>query len=266
MPTPSGSGITVSTPRPIDPMYTQLLDMFEKKIYEMEGISQLSAQSKKPGGLNSGVALDTLQDVESERHNVLLQAMIKMYMDVAKICIQVFPDSANVLPEKTGRADIKWKDIKIAKDLFTVQFSSSSSLSKDPKTKMEQIEKLQSLNLINPGMIASLLDLPDLNEAYSVMTASYDYSQKIIERALEDGEFNFYEVGDIKQLYSEVVTTILRLDANDEKPEIIANAVLLLAKVKDKMDEIESAMAPPMPPPAPIAPPMPQIEQSIPMV
>lgn len=259
------SPIEVSTPRFIDSSYIQLLEFYEQRAYNMEGVSMLSAQSKKPSGLNSGVALQTLEDVESERHNLILQNYIKFLMDLAKTIIEVFPENDEVLPKSFTRASTKWKDIKKARDTYTIQFSAASSLSKDPKTKMEQIEKLLSMQLINPNIAAQLLEFPDLEDAYSIMTASYDSCQKIIDRAVETGEYDFYEVVNIEQLMTETINTILRLDANDEDPEVIERLVGLLNTVKAKQDELNAMMAPPPPPPpapgapvpgAPVAPEM----------
>ncbi len=252
----AGQPITISTPRPIDPMYIQLLQMWETKAYEVEGISQLSAQSKKPAGITAGVALTTLQDVESERHQVVLNSLISFYMNIAIKMIALFPGNEDILPKKFGRVSIKWKDIRKQVDDFDIQFSASSSLSKDPETKMKQIEKLIAMQFINKSVASTLLEFPDLEGAYSIMTASYDACQKIIQRAIEDEEYDFYEVVDLQQLMGEVVGTILRLDANDEKPENIQRLVVLLNKVKGQMDAITAANAPP---PAPVQPEMAQV-------
>lgn len=248
--------VQISTPRPIDPMYTDLLERFINYAYQMEGISQLSAQSKKPSGLNSGVALQTMEDVESERHEVVLQAYIKFLMDIAKVTIEVFPDTADVLPAKQGRANVKWADIRRERGLFNIQFSASSSLSKDPKTKMEQIEKLLAMQIIDPDMASSLLEFPDLEDAYAVSTASYDAAQRMIERAIEGNDIDYYECVNLKQLYREIVNTLLRLDANDEDPEVLNNLVNFMAKVKADMMMVEEAANPPPPPEALPAPPV----------
>ena len=248
MPQPSGGRpVEVVTPAAIDQQYISMLDYYENKAYNMEGISQLSAQSKKPSGLNSGVALDTLEDVESERHEVNVQDVIQTYMDIAEIMIEVFPPEDNILPGNVKRPNIKWKEIQEQKNQFCVQFSASSSLSKDPKTKMEQIEKLIAMKLIDPSLASMLLEMPDLEDAYGIATASYDACQAVIERAVETGDTDFFEVINIDQLFAEVSNTLLRLDANDESPKILRNLVALLDAVKRKKDEITAASTPPAP-------------------
>ncbi len=254
--------ITVVTPNFINQQYIETLNMYEQKIYNMEGISQLSAQSKKPSGINSGVGLQTLDNIESDRFQTELQQVISMYMQITQAVISTFPADAEVLPKRYARANIKWADIKKERDLINIQFSASSSLSKDPETKMQQIEKLMSMNLINPAVASSLLEMPDMENAYNIQTASYDNCQKIIERAVNNDTYDFYEVVDMKQLLSEVANTILRLDANDEDPRVIENLVTLFNTVKGKMDIITEANTPPPlpPPPPPLPPPPMQME------
>ena len=241
--------IEVSTPPVIDPTYIQLLEMNIQFAYNMEGISELSAQSKKPSGLNSGVALQTMEDVESERHNVILQNYIHFMMGIAVRVIEIFDDKENIIPKKIGRSNVKWKDLKSEREQYSIQFSASNILSKDPKVKMEQIEKLMSMNLIPPAVAATFLELPDEQAAYSIMNAAYDQVQKIIERAVNAKDINdseayeFYEVVDLNMLYRQIVNTIMRLDANDEDTNTISKLIVLLVKVKNQIDAVDQAVA-----------------------
>ncbi|HXK36993.1 MAG TPA: hypothetical protein VJ553_05430 [Candidatus Paceibacterota bacterium] len=251
----SSPPVIVATPPALDAQYLPMLQFWIAQSMEMSGISQLSAQAKKPSGLNSGVALQTVEDVESERHNPWLQSFIRFFMDVANICIEVFPAGEDVLPKRRGRAAITWADIKRERDSFSIQFSASSSLSKDPKTKMEQIEKLIAMKVINPALAATLLEFPDLESAYSITSASYDYCQRIIERAVEDNDFEFFEAVNLEQLFGETASTLLRLDASDEKQETLDRLVKLLGIVKGKQDSMAAKMAPAASPESPIQPP-----------
>jgi len=103
----STNPVAVATPPAISPQYLEYLNFCRGEIYGIAGVSQLSAQAKKPSGLNSGVALDTLEDVESERHNLVLQNYMLFLMRIAKICIDVFPESEDILPRKLGTAKMK---------------------------------------------------------------------------------------------------------------------------------------------------------------
>lgn len=244
---PAAGSVVVATPAPIDPGYYSALEFFIKQSYESEGISMLSAQSKKPSGVNSGVALDTLQDVESERFQAVLDQLIDFQKSIVDIMIEVFPANDDILPKEKNRSNTKWKEIKKAREGYSLQSSLASVLSKDPKVKMEQIEKLQQQGIINPYMAASLLEIPDINKAYSTATASYDNCNKIIERAIDKDYYEFYDVVNLQQLIEVSVNTLLQLDSVDEDPEILARIVKLISIATDKLQNVENVNNPPPP-------------------
>ena len=261
-----GNPISVTTPAPIDGMWLQLLELFEQKLYNIVGISQLSAQAKKPSGLNSGVALQTVEDVESERHNTLLNNFIRFMKDIAERMIDIFPENEDVLPRRRARSPITWKDIKKEREMFNIQYSASNSLSKDPAVKMQQIEKLIAMKIIDPSIASTLLEMPDLEQAYSIQTAAYDINEKTIERVIEDGptetdpvtgekKFYFYEVQNIQQLFNQSINTLFRLDANDEKLEVLNNLTAFINQLKTMMDEINQELQQPVPTQTPVQPP-----------
>lgn len=252
-PGPNGnSPPSVSTPPALNDQWLKLLETYIQKAYEIAGISQLSAQGKKPAGLNSGVALDTFEDIESERFNVILQNYIHTFVELAEVCIDVFDNNADVLPKSLGRAGVKWGDIKRQRDLFNIQFSAGSALAKDPAKKLEQIQQLKAMGLIPDTMVAQLLEIPDLETAYSAQAASYDYVQTIIQRVAETGEIDFLPIVDLEMLYSETVRWMNRLAADEENADYIRNLAELLQKIISLQNETEAAMTPPPPPPAPM--------------
>jgi hypothetical protein len=235
-PGPEGGIPVVSTPAPISDQYLKLRESAISRAYEFGGVSQLSAQSKKPAGITSGVALQTLEDVESERHNVTLQAYIHGFVDLAEIACEVFPKDADILPPAMGRASVKWSDVKKQKDMMRIQFSAGSSLSKDPATKLDQIQKLQAFGINLQPILPQLLEMPDLDTAYSATTASYDYVQKIIEKAIEDGDTDFAPIVDMQMLFTESVRWFLRLSADESNEKYLANLKKLIAKVSAEQD------------------------------
>jgi len=248
--TATGAPIVIATPPFIDPSYIELLNLLEQKAYNLVGVSQLSAQAKKPSGLNSGTALQTMEDVESERHQTMLDAYVRFQRDIAERMIDILPDGEEILPKRKFRSSITWKDIKKEREQFSIQFSAASSLSKDPKVKMEQIEKLVSMKVIDSAMAASLLEMPDLESAYSIMTAAHDLNEKIIERVIEDGpgedgKFYFFECTNVQGLFTQALNTLMRLDANDENPELLENLKSFIIQLKGMMDEINATLQPP---------------------
>lgn len=248
---PDGGVPQILTPPAIHPQFIELLRMYMEQAYQLAGISQLSAQSKKPAGLDSGVALQTFEDIESERWNTQVQNYVHFLVEVARRCVDIWPKGEDVLPSLKTRANVKWSDVKRAKDKFTIQFSAASSLSRDPSTKLEQIQQLIGMGYVDQDTAASLLQLPDLNGAYSLATSAYDYVSKIIERAVEDQDFDYVETANLELLERETVKKINQLEAADDDRKYINNAIKLLEKVRADLETIGGGAIPPPPvPPA----------------
>jgi len=261
-PGPDGSGPVVITPQAIHQQFIDYQTLLESKAYNLTGISQLSAQSKKPSGLDSGVALQTFEDIESERHNVITQNYVHLLVDVAKMMIGCFADNAPILPGQMGREKVTWGSLKQQAKKYTIQFTAGSALSKDPAVKLDQVQKLVAAGMIEPEMAANYLDLPDLQGAYNAMTAAYDYVQKIVEDAAREGKLDYLPVIPLQMLRKHTVVTIARLKEANESDKIINNLLELLGKVTSEIEIMDGGgnMAPPppaMPAPGPMPGPLP---------
>src|SRR6478736_1394684 len=243
--------VVVSTPAPINEMYVELIKFFETESFNQEGVSQLSAQSKKPTGITSGVALDTLQDVESERFQAQVDNLIKFMQDIYTKMIKIFPKNDPILPKRVNRATLKWSSIVDQWDQISLSSSMASTLSKDPEVKLQQLEKLLAQGLINANAVAELMQLPDLEGAYSAATVSYDDCQKIIERVIEKDNYNFNPVVNLQMLLYESVSMYLQLDSVDEDPAILTKVSKLIELVTAKINDKNNIQNPAQPAPGP---------------
>jgi hypothetical protein len=185
-----GNPIEVVTPSFISPAYRDLLEYYIQKAYEMTGISTLSAQSINPLGANaSGAALQSMENIESSRFETQLNQVVKGYVDLSKLMIAMMPEDADILPEEANRSGYTWKDVKKQANLIKIQYSAQTMLSKDPSKRLEQIMQLSQVGLIPPGQLGRFLEMPDLSEAFNIMTAAQDAVDKVIQLAIEDNIF-----------------------------------------------------------------------------
>lgn len=232
--------VTVATPRFIDEQYTALLSDLILKAYDMVGISQLSAQSRKPSGLNSGVALSTMEDVESDRFETQLNQVIRAYIDIAKTCIKVFPQDSSILPEISTRVSIKWKDVVRESDNMDIQYSGADNLSKDPSTKLQQLQQLAMAGVIPAERIAQLMQIPDLEMGYSLTNNAIDAVMATIRDCLENDNFDVPEFIPFELLKEEIINTQLSLRAADKdgkNKKDIAKLGKLYERVEDMEEE-----------------------------
>jgi hypothetical protein len=206
-----GLPVTSSTPAFIDNQYIALLDNLIQKAYDMVGISQLSAQSKKPTGLDSGVALSTMEDVESDRFETQLNQVIRAYVDIAKTCIKVFPQDENILPEIATRVSMKWSDLVKESNNMNIQYSSADNLSKDPSTKLQQLQQLAMAGVIPAARISQLMQIPDLEMGYSLSNNAIDAVMAVIKDCIENDNFDVPEFIPFELLKEEIINTELAL-------------------------------------------------------
>lgn len=185
------------------PVAAQVFSHFDRLIslaFEVAGVSQLSAQSQKPAGLNSGVALQEFNDIESERFVLRGQDYELFYMDLAELTIQearslyeLGIDVEVVSQDRRRRRHfltrIKWSEVNMEDDAFEMKIFPASSLPQTPAGRKAAIESLYGAGLIDKATAQQQLDLPDLEGAMSLELAPYEILMDMIEQIIDDGRF-----------------------------------------------------------------------------
>lgn len=247
-PNMTGSPVTIATPAFIDNQYMSLIEQLKQSAYELVGISQLSAMSTKPTGLDSGVALSTMENIESDRFETQLNQVIRAYVDIAKTCIEIFPEDETILPEDNQRLSIKWKDIVEESNKMVVQFSAADSLSKDPSTKLQQLQMLAQTGIIPVTRIAQFMELPDIQSGYSLSNNAINAVLTCINDCIEKNNFNVPDYIPFQMLKEEIINTQLSLKAaasaeNDNNADI-EKLTKLYERVEEKETEWQSTQQP----------------------
>lgn len=214
-PNMTSSPVTVATPSFIDPQYMKTIEELKETAYEMVGISQLSATSQKPQGLDSGIALQTIENIESDRFETQLNQVIRSYVEIAKTCMKVFDPDEDILPDDQFRASIQWKDIVEEEKNMKVQFSSADAISKDPSTKLQFLQTLAQSGIIPVNTIGKYLEMPDLERGYSVINNSWNAVQTVIERCIDQNIFEVPSFVPYSLLEQEILNTQLSLYTAD---------------------------------------------------
>ena len=192
------------TPAPFDPSWATEIQRLTDAAYEMIGVSQLSAQSKKPSGVESGVALQTMQDVESDRFETQITRYVQTFVDIVKLFIEVVPEDKDILSDY---GIMQWKEIKDMSNKMVVQYSAATALSKEPSEKLKQLMQLSQTGLISPAKISLYLDTPDMEDAYKGAQAVYNGINKVIENAIDNDIYEIPEFVNYKQLAQEIAIT-----------------------------------------------------------
>lgn len=183
----------------VQPEIYQHLQTLKNAAYEIVGISQLSATSRKPDGLDSGKALREYNNIETERFMTLGQDYEKYFIDLAKITIAVArdiyeeDDKANIQIKVPGQRfieTIKWSDVDMDDDSFVLQAFPVSSLSNEPAGRLNDIKDYMQAGLITPRAGRKLLDFPDINAAEALGNAQEDWLNMVFDQIIDGGKYS----------------------------------------------------------------------------
>lgn len=191
------------TPPMVQPEIYQQIETLKAMAYEQTGISSLSATSQKPEGLDSGEAMRTYSNIESDRFQTVGQNYENFYLDVAKIAISVTKEIAESggspfakVPGKRFIESIKWKDVKLEDDEYYMQVFSTNKLASDPSGRLSDIQDMLAMQLITPEQARRLNDFPDLDAENNLSNAMDDYLHQCLEKIAEDMEYTAPEPED----------------------------------------------------------------------
>lgn len=161
----------VYTPQSMSGEVFQHLQYLVRTLYEITGISQLSAQSQKPAGLSSAVALRTYLNVETERFNNFLRASEEAASEDAYRLAKVLGGLKS--KKKTlARSGFKGRTIeqvtwgKMEFDTIAVQIYPSSKLPDTPAGRREYALELAQYTKVSTDDIYEMLEWPD-TEAFA---------------------------------------------------------------------------------------------------
>ncbi len=177
----------------------QHLETLDRKAFEQAGISQLSAASQKPAGLDSGKALREFNDIETDRFMTVGQAYQQFFLDLSTLTIDCAKEIYEAegfysvkVPDKKFIESIDWKDIDLEEDEYVMKQYPISSLPNDPAGRLQTIQEYAQAGFITPRTARRLLDFPDLEQIEDLANSTEDFIheclEKIVEADVEDDE------------------------------------------------------------------------------
>lgn len=193
----TGTPPQYTVPQTVHQEYFTHLKWLIDASYQEAGISALSAQSKKPAGLDAAVAMREYQDIESERFATIAQSYDDLHIEMAKMILRECKEMAEEGVKLEVKAEskkfvetIKWKDVEIDENEMVLQLFPTSMLPHDPAGRIQYVTELMQGGLINQDIGLSLLDFPDVEAAIDVQTAPTRDIEFTIGEILEKGEYN----------------------------------------------------------------------------
>ncbi len=250
-------------PQIVSPECYQWFQMMYEKAFELTGLSTQSAFAQKPSGITAGKALRELSDIQSDRLAPVSQRYENFYLDLTRAFVDCAeslhekdPSFSVVAPGSRYAERLKWSEVKMPKDDYTIQLFAANFLSRTPAGLFDDIQDLLNLQLIDPITARKLLDFPDLQQVFDQENAARDNFESQIEKILDGGELLNPQPFDDLQLGIKTYRDAYNRARLDEVPESHQE------KMRMWIEQAQALVAAAMPPPQPAmpAPGMPPIQ------
>lgn len=195
----SGQRPEFVVPKTVHEEFFRHLEWLIRSSYEEAGVSQLSAASKMPAGIDggSGKALREYNDLETERFVLTAQEYESSFLHTARIYIalarEMYEDGEDfevVAESRRFIESIKWSDIDLEDNEYVMQMFPTSMLPATPAGKLAYVQELLQAGFIQDKAWAlSLLDFPDTDAYASLETAPLYDILDTLDRILYKGQF-----------------------------------------------------------------------------
>lgn len=231
------------------------IDSLIAKGYQQEGVSQLSASSLKPQGVDSGAALRTFDAIAEDRQMFIAQDLENFYLEVARQMIEKAKDIAErkgnyevIYPGTLSFEKISWNAINLKKNEYVMKAYPTSELPNEPGAKMATVQEYMQAGLITPRAGRRLLQMPDVEMSDKLANAAEDLLCKIIEDILMEDKYRapepYYDLTLAKQLALEYYNYADLNNCPEEKLE-------MLRQFMNQIDDLTGLNAPQVPPISP---------------
>jgi hypothetical protein len=234
-------------------VYSHLENLY-RKAFEISGVSMLSAASHKPSGIDSAVAMREYQDIESERFMTVGMNLEEFYMRIADIAYDLhedlYEDDVNVVikaSDKRSFQELKWSDVRIKRDSFTMRVFPTSILPTSPAGKLQKTQELVQAGFIDKETAMSLLDFPDIERYSSLANAAVDDVLMIIEKLLDGEPMTPEPYMNLALAKRMVQSAYLRAKNDGAPPEILDLLQSFMDECQAMIDQAVLASQPPPP-------------------
>lgn len=174
------------------PEVYQHIDRLIRWAYEVAGVSQMSAQSKKPVGLDSAPALRTFHDIESERFQLVSEMHERFVLQVAKLVVKTAQGIRNFKVKGVNKKffeEVNWKDVDLEESDYVLKLHPTSMLPTTPSARLQKVGEMFRDGMLTPVEAMKLLDFPDVEAATAKKTAQLDLIQLQLAEMEEFGKY-----------------------------------------------------------------------------
>lgn len=225
-------------------------EQLKRSAFEFAGISQMSAQSLKPAGLESAVALREFSDIETSRFVIQSQRYERMYTELGSMVVMIARDmykggtsmkvkfpNANVLEQ------IEWADVDMEEDRFALDIQPASLLSMSPSARLQAVTELAQVGQLDKAEVRYLLNHPDLEASNDIATSDYKMATKIEEQLMNGEDVvpePFYNL-ELQLRRVQLLYQSVQVDFDDVPDDILENMRTYISQLKTMAEQAMQA-------------------------
>lgn len=251
-------------PNPVSPAHLSYLEFRINKVYENAGVPQWSAQGRSPLGAGaSGVAIDTMEDIYSDRHAAFEAEDARWVCEVAQLVIDACRRMARRFKaEKAGKRKrlmatlleggslrrMEWNTVALQEEQYRIDIEPISWVPDSIPGKLARLKELQGLQLWSAVQLLELYEVPDLASSTREVLAPLKLARKTmrdlanLKKPVPVPE-PFWDL----EIHKQLAVAGYQLALVDNAPEEVAARFRDYADLcQDQIDKAKAAAAPPM--------------------
>jgi hypothetical protein len=232
--------------------------------FRQEGVSNMQATGQKPQGLDSGEAIRSADDINSDRFSETGKKFERIYVDLSYLITDTAMDIAKetgsyqtVYPNKDGTREINLPQMSFLEDPFIIQCFTESSLPRTPAGRIATVTEQVQAGMLTLKEGRRLMRFPDLDENEKLDNASEERIFQILDEIVEDGKYTPPDAFMDLQLATDLVVKYINLYRSaklDQKKDEMLETFFIQVQT---LIQASQPIQPTLPAPTPTASPMP---------
>jgi hypothetical protein len=235
-------------PQTIAPdVYKYLWDLVAQS-WQLAGVSELAAMSKKPAGLNAGVALRAYQDAQSQRFQEFSLDFDALAVELGHLILDVAHDSPDEIYARVSDPDgltrISLGDVEMDRDRFVLSIAASGYLRKTPPGRLQDVSDLLDKGLLSQDQARRLLDAHDLAGEVDPSGASYKLWREDVDAMTRGEPREPDEYMNLQQAHALTIGVYLQSKARNPDNPSLELLLAYISQCQDYMDRVAAAVPP----------------------
>lgn len=150
--------------------------------FKKVGLSEMSATSTKPAGLDSGKALETYFDIQSDRFQATAKKYERAVIDLNYLIIKYsrymtsmgYKMKAKFYGREIGQV-LDFDRVNLDEEYFDIQAYPVSIIPQTPAGRYQTVRDMAEMGLIDQQRALKLLEIPDIEGDLAIQNAPMDY-------------------------------------------------------------------------------------------